>query len=247
MKLAPTQIDAFCIHQSFPRPKRGNGMKIKELIDRGLRGIIFDIDDSLYLERDYVRSGFLALNDLVYERYAVKGFGQHCWELFLNGVRGNTFNIALEQLQIKVDAEFVRKLITRYREHEPQISLLADAELCLKRAAKELKIGFLTDGPLASQRAKAKALGLEQYAAPIIFTAELDAPKPSPIGFKALELALNLRGDSLVYIADNPNKDFKGPKSLGWRTLRLRRPLSLHEHIPSQNDIDAECKELIWD
>ena len=54
---------------------------------------IFDIDDTLYLERDYVRSGF----DAVGRALSDERFGAYCWDLFCHGVRGNTFELALQK------------------------------------------------------------------------------------------------------------------------------------------------------
>jgi putative hydrolase of the HAD superfamily len=34
--------------------------------------------------------------------------------------------------------------------------------------------------------------------------------------------------DRLVYVADNPLKDFLAPKARGWRTLRIARPERIH-------------------
>ena len=54
-------------------------------------GVAFDLDDTLYLERDYVRSGFRAVAE-----YAVRGADVSAedaftflWHDFLAGVRGS--------------------------------------------------------------------------------------------------------------------------------------------------------------
>ena len=56
---------------------------------------IFDLDDTLYDEREYVRSGFDAVDNYMASN-GVHGFGNTIWSLFENGARGNTFNLALE-------------------------------------------------------------------------------------------------------------------------------------------------------
>ena len=73
--------------------------------------IIFDMDDTLYLERDYVKSGF----DAVGLALDCPGFGTFCWERFLDGVRGNTFDLALAAFP-GVHAE-IRDLVDVYRRH----------------------------------------------------------------------------------------------------------------------------------
>ena len=57
-------------------------------------GVVFDLDDTLYLERDYVKSGFRAV-----AKTAVKHTGTSAdeafnflWNEFTAGVRGSSFN-----------------------------------------------------------------------------------------------------------------------------------------------------------
>ena len=45
-------------------------------------------------------------------------------------------------------------------------------------------------------------------------------------------------------MADNPAKDFAGPRSLGWHTVRLRRADGLHAAAPSGPDVDREIVTL---
>ena len=58
------------------------------------------------------------------------------------------------------------------------------------------------------------------------------------------EARTGLTGDQFTYIADNPTKDFGGPKARGWRTIRIRRPASLHAGLASGEDVDAEITSL---
>lgn len=217
---------------------------LQSFLHLGLRAVVFDIDDTLYLERDYVRSGFEALNPLIQARFGVSDFAAVCWALFEQGVRGNTFNRAMEQLHLEPDPELLAGLVQAYRQHTPQISLLTDAKQCLDKAKTLFDIAFLTDGPLSSQRAKAKALNLEAYSSHIVYTAQISAPKPSPLGFSSLADSLGHAPQAMIYIADNPTKDFAGPKSLGWHTLRVRRPGALHRELASRGDVDAECTDF---
>jgi putative hydrolase of the HAD superfamily len=138
----------------------------------------------------------------------------------------------------------VSDLVKAYREHIPDISLAPDAETFLRRLA--VPVFALTDGPLASQRKKAHALGLDRWVAHVVFTAEHGPGfhKPSPAGF---ELIQSLNGDapaSHVYVADNPAKDFLGPRHLGWQTVRIRREGSLWEHTPTDGSADIELPSL---
>jgi putative hydrolase of the HAD superfamily len=42
--------------------------------------------------------------------------------------------------------------------------------------------------------------------------------------------AWGLAAEHLVYVGDNPHKDFDAPHDLGWACVRLRLPGQLHTH-----------------
>lgn len=196
-------------------------------------GIVLDIDDTLYLERDYVRSGFHAISPIV-----SPDFGQVAWQLFEAGERGNIFNLALDKLHISCSPELVKRLVEAYRSHRPDIQLLPDASDFVERHRSKIA-GFVTDGPLASQTAKASALGLPELG-PVCFTESLGPGKGKPCVEGFLWVAAQRAFDAYVYVADNPLKDFQGPRELGWKVVRIRRQGGLHFETPFEGRLDAE-------
>jgi putative hydrolase of the HAD superfamily len=208
--------------------------------------LVFDIDDTLYLERDYVRSGFEAAGLYAKYEYGIGGLSTACWSLFQAGVRGDTFDRALAVLGVTPPPGLVSELIAIYRAHRPDIELRDDAAACLARWRERAFLGIVTDGSAISQRAKIEALKLDALVDLIVVTAELGRAyaKPAPGAFALFETASGLRGSACVYVADNPAKDFAGPHRLGWRTVRVRRHESLHADVPSGRDVDVEIASL---
>lgn len=191
---------------------------------------VFDLDDTLYAERDYVRSGFDAVEPRVHERLGSHGFADECWSRFVAGGRGFIFDDVLRSRCGMVDAELVRELVDAYRLHQPRIELHADARRMIDRLRSlGLPMALITDGRATSQRAKIDALALADAFSPIVVTAELGEgrSKPHPAAFELVRDALG-RDRRFAYIADNPLKDFLAPNQLGWKTLRIRRPLGLY-------------------
>lgn len=209
--------------------------------------VVLDVDDTLYLERDYVRSGFQAVGRFAAEHHDLHGLVELAWGEFVAGRRGDIFDRVLRALGMVPDAVLVRSFVEVYREHDPTITMLPDAVDLVDRVRwRGLGLAVITDGPLASQRAKVGALGLWQLAAPVVLTVELGpgAGKPSPVAFELVERRLGVEGGGLVYLADNPAKDFRAPAALGWQTVRVRRSGGLHERAPSGSDVGVEVDSL---
>jgi putative hydrolase of the HAD superfamily len=204
--------------------------------------VAFDVDDTLYLERDYVASGFGAVG----AQLGRPDVAAACLELFAAGVRGDTFDRALRRCGLEPSAVRIAEVVRVYREHVPAIALAADARSCLDRLAGRAFLGVITDGPAASQRAKITALGLDARVDRAIVTADLGEGrgKPDPLAYVLLEEAAGELGAACAYVGDNPAKDFRAPAERGWVTVRIRRPGGLHAHVPSGADVQHEITDM---
>jgi len=198
-------------------------------------GVVFDLDDTLYLERDYVKSGFRAVAETAVKgtRVSADEVFAFLWNEFTAGVRGSSFDALLERYpEIQVD---VPTLVKRYREHVPNISYLPGIEpLLVELQSLNVPLAVISDGPLVSQAAKAEALGVSRYAEPVVLTDVWGQSfwKPHVRAFEHVGEALGLPPDRLVYIGDNPLKDFHVPTKLGWQSVRLRLPGQVREKLP---------------
>jgi putative hydrolase of the HAD superfamily len=215
-------------------------------MDRPNTRIVFDIDDTLYLERDYVWSGFAAVGRLVLREFGKAGFAESAWEKFRSGARGRIFDEVVAELGVGGGRRTVSRLVAEYRGHAPAISLLPDAVSFLEKEFGRRPLGCITDGPEESQEAKVRALALHSWLKPIILTAALGprCGKPSLVSYKRMQKELRGLGECFVYVGDNPLKDFAGAARLGWYTVRIRRAGSLHEVEPNGPDVMREIREL---
>lgn len=195
-----------------------------------LKCVVFDIDDTLYLERDYVRSGFRAVGDWVREALGVNSFFEEAWRSFEMGRRGDIFNGVLETLGIPASEELIRTLLSVYRGHDPAISLLPDSEQCLLSVTGKAFVGVISDGAVLGQQMKVGRLGLVSRCNHIILTESIgpEYSKPHPRAFMEMQQVAGCPPQACIYIADNPIKDFIAPNRLGWRTIRVRRLGGLH-------------------
>jgi len=210
-----------------------------------VRCVVFDVDDTLYLERDYVRSGIHAVSEWLAARMPASEFERRAWNMFIGGVRHTLFDQALEACGLPVERQLIEQMVEIYRLHSPSIRPTADAERCLDTLQAAVSLAIVTDGFAAGQRAKVKALGIENRMAAIVYTDDFENGfgKPDPRGFRAVEDVIGVTGSACVYIGDNPIKDFAGPRALGWRTVRIRRLDGLHADVEG-GDADVELPDL---
>jgi putative hydrolase of the HAD superfamily len=205
--------------------------------------IVFDLDDTLYLERDFVRSGFAAVDRWVGESFRISGFFDRAWALFEAGRRNDIFDRALSELAIQGSPELVQRLVDIYRKHEPSIRLAPDAEEALAAVCTRRRAALLTDGTRITQAKKVEVLDLFERLRPIVYTDGLGIgmQKPHPHGFLTIQNAFGLKPEGFVYVADNPSKDFVAPRRLGWKTVRVRRPEGQYAHLCVEAEQEADC------
>jgi putative hydrolase of the HAD superfamily len=205
--------------------------------------VIFDLDDTLYDEIDYCRSGFASvckrLAGLPGAPTANRIF-EALWKQFSAGNRTKTFNAALDDLRIDCDDRLIAELVQLYRTHVPNITLPSDSRDVLTQLTHKYTLALLTDGFLPAQRLKVQALGIENYFKTILYTEELgrDSWKPSPASFEKIMQTLNAPPQSMAYVADNELKDFFAPNKLGMTTIQLLRPSRIH----TQTSTDPNAK-----
>jgi len=207
--------------------------------------VAFDLDDTLYDEIDYCKSGFAAAAQFLVnlpDMPATERIFDAFWQEFIAGNRTRTFNAGLDQLGIRYDDKLIEKLVKVYRSHRPKIKLPQDSRDALGQLSSKWTLALLTDGFLPAQQLKVRALGLERYFKCIIYTEELGRQfwKPSPVGFEKLMETLNTKPENIAYVADNPIKDFIAPNKLGFSTIQIIRPAGIHTESCDQAGAAAQ-------
>lgn len=203
---------------------------------RPIRGVIFDLDDTLYSEKQYVRSGFRAVARLLERDEAEKKL----WEYFLEG------KSAIDELLNELGQQERKEQCLRvYREHMPEIELYKGVRELIQRLKGEgILVGIITDGRVEGQKNKLSALGLEQSITDVIITDALGGVrfrKPNDIAFRIMQCRWGIPFEEMVYIGDNPNKDFQAPKQLGMRSIYFENKDGLY-YSPEFSDDSAEMK-----
>ncbi len=196
-----------------------------------IKALVLDLDDTIYLEREYVQSGFRAVAEYLEEEgvTSADAIFDSLWGHFSRGGRGDAFDRLMEQFDIASDTASVNTLVSLYRDHDPRIGL-AEPGPFSELLNAPVVLALISDGWLDTQKAKLRALDLDDSFSAVVFTDQWgrDYWKPHHRAFERVERDLGLDGKALAYVADNPAKDFIAPNQREWLTVRLRLPGQLH-------------------
>lgn len=188
-----------------------------------MKVIIFDLDNTLYPEQSYVKSGFKAVARYLSEKYNCN-FDElflRIMDIFKENGRGSVFDKLLNDLNFNED---VSTLVYIYRYHFPDISLYPESLPILNDLKKCYKLALITDGRSFVQKRKVDALNIENYFDVIVFTDVLGENywKPSVEPYKFVLSFLSCDAKDTYYIGDDPYKDFKAPKILGMKSIQIK-------------------------
>jgi Predicted hydrolase (HAD superfamily) len=223
-----------------------------------IRAVIFDLDDTLYMEEEYVRSGFRCV-----AKYLSQRVNESAEELFVELVtlfeenKLNVFNRLLNKYHLN-KVKLIDKCLEVYRAHYPDIKLRVGAEELLKWLQYAgYKIGVITDGRPEGQWNKIQALNISKYCDHIIVTDELggiEFRKPNEVCFTKMIELLRVKPEESVYIGDNPLKDFVSGNKLGFETIMIINERGIYKQFEMKPEYRprvsisnfSELKKILW-
>lgn len=185
--------------------------------------LVFDLDDTLYNEQTFVESGFRAV-----ARFGATEFGwdpessfNFMIEILKKEGRGSVFDRWLEAFGRPAKG-LVKRCIAQYRQHSPKLKLFKEAQLLLPRIQNFPRY-IVTDGNKWVQMRKVRALDLAPHFRGIYITHQYGVKhaKPSSYCFDLIRKREFCDWDSILYVGDNPLKDFVGLNKLGAKTVRV--------------------------
>jgi putative hydrolase of the HAD superfamily len=208
------------------------------------QAVVFDLDDTLYAERDYVRGGYRAAASHLREALGRdEAFEDWLWQRFQAGQASGAFDALNEHFGLGLDAGAIAALVGVYRNHQPDIRPRPGAVEVLRRLRRRCRLGLLSDGYLPAQRLKLDALRIAPMLDAVVMTEEMGRQcwKPAPDGFVAIRAMLATAHEACAYVADNPAKDFIAPNRLGWRSVQLLCPGQIHSANAAPQSGQPQC------
>ncbi|WP_432453513.1 MULTISPECIES: HAD family hydrolase [unclassified Agarivorans] len=208
--------------------------------------IIFDLDDTLYLEQDYVLSGFYAIaKELASYGVSTDESYQHLCNYFHTKGRVGCLDSLLDTLKHIEAMPNIEELVLLYRSHKPTIQLSEMVKATLTKIQEQgIKTAIVTDGLGQMQKNKIAALGLKRYINHFIYCWDLDAPKPSTKGFELALSKLKCPAENCILVGDNPEHDIKPANKLGIYSIRLLQ--GRFKNIPDSQNYPANqhCQSM---
>ncbi|CAG9606597.1 HAD family hydrolase [Pseudoneobacillus rhizosphaerae] len=192
-----------------------------------VKAVIFDLDDTLISEKQYIESGFQHIAQSFSDKF--KKNDQELFQLLMdlfNESSNNVFNRVHDKLGFNYTKKDIVELVNQYRDHVPTISYFNDVLSCLEYLKdRKIKIGIITDGYANSQRQKLMAIKAYDYFDEIIITDQLGREywKPHPKSYKLMKEKLEVDFSEMIYVGDNPEKDFFISSIYPIKTVRINR------------------------
>ena len=189
-----------------------------------LKVVAFDLDDTLYPEDLYVQGGL----------HAVASYIEHTFKINRNLIykqllaakdknpRDKVFDTVLSKYNF-YNSFITEDLIRKYRSQALSITLYPGVKKLLDSLKKKYVLALITDGLTVVQMKKIKHLKIDTYFNYIYCTQDegVQEGKPDTKFFQKLLDDASISSLEAIYIGNDPQKDFLGPKKLGIRTIRV--------------------------
>jgi putative hydrolase of the HAD superfamily len=190
------------------------------------RGLILDLDDTLYPRERFVRSGFAAVAQHVSAKHGIDAGAAYALmtRTLAAGGAGREMQALCERFALP--PAIVPGLVDVFRMHTPSLFLSREvAETLRDLRADGWALAILTNGLPSVQFRKVAALGLTEFVDEVVYADE-HAPggKPSAAPFEAALRGLDLAAAQCVCVGDDAARDVRGARALGIPTIRMARP-----------------------
>jgi putative hydrolase of the HAD superfamily len=190
-----------------------------------IRAVLFDLDDTLYPQTSFLDAAWAAVADAAALYGVIPGALHTALACVASegSDRGRIIDRALAR--IHADVVPIGPLVAAFRACSPaQLPLYPGVREALAQVRSRARIGLVTDGEVQGQRAKVRALGLEDAFDAIVYSDDLGRAfrKPHPAPFQHLLGRLGVPPDAAVMVGDRPDKDVAGAAAAGLRAIRVR-------------------------
>jgi putative hydrolase of the HAD superfamily len=209
---------------------------------------VFDLDDTLFLEIDFLKSAYRHISKMIFPRLN-KDIFEEMWERYQN--KENVFQWLMNQYRDQIPELTIDRLLTEYREHNPDIEPTEGvADFLAESNRRNVLMAIITDGRSLTQRNKLKALNILPYFKDIIISEEFGSEKPDKRNY--IYFTEKYPQAEFYFFGDNTSKDFLTPHKLGWTTICIKDSgYNIHKQEiakqPTPDFVISSFKEIFLD
>jgi putative hydrolase of the HAD superfamily len=191
-----------------------------------IRAVIFDLDNVLYDEKDYIYASFRIIAAFLSEKKCLPEeeiFAKLVYDFKKKGsMYSRLFNDLIDDLEL--DKNLLQNILRLYESFDAEIKLFPASENILLTLRKMgIKLALVTNGGVRIQRNKIRLLGIEQFFDVVVFARDMPeaTEKPNPSAYSMAIRKMGVKAKETLCVGDNPYTDFWGAKRLGIYTMRL--------------------------
>lgn len=221
----------------------------KRIVLARINAVIFDLDNVLFNEQDYINAAYRNIARFLSKRYPISE--QQVYQKLLNVLQKKTsmyphlFDDLLTELGL--DQTLLTDILKIYVNTTLNLELHPCAEQLLNTLKKQkVRLGLVTNGNVETQRNKVRLLKIDKYFDTIVYAREAGKgkEKPNPEVYRVTLEALRSKPEETVCIGDNPYTDFLGAKKLGIQTVRLLNGEFKNVRLSAEYEADLAVKNL---
>jgi len=192
---------------------------------QNVQDIFFDLDYTLYDQRQYLRGAFedvayTIANECYLDPASLYRSLLATWER-VGTDYGYLFNDWMAQLGISTQSH-IKRCIEAFHAHQPKsLMLYPGVKQMLQDLKNDYLVGLITDGDAGMQQSKVAALNLEGRFDLIVYAGHLALRKPDPRIFQHALHDARLSATEALHVGDHPVKDVTGARRSGLRATRV--------------------------
>ncbi len=227
-----------------------------------IKAVIFDVDDTLYTQRQPFDRAF---EDLLEGKYEVdckelyKKFKYHNDKIYHHYMAGEwdidqvsiyRMSKAMGEYGYDYCEEDCLKFQQAYSHYQKFLQPSDTVKDMLTYLQDKVTLGIITNGVPFHQRNKINTLGVSRWVPEeyILVSGETAYNKPDPRLFKVMEEKMGYDTEEYIYVGDSLLHDMQGAKAAGWTTIYMnRRDITPDGEEEKNVDYMAMTEEEVFD
>ncbi|MEM4137786.1 MAG: HAD-IA family hydrolase [Candidatus Anstonellaceae archaeon] len=215
-------------------------------MEKKIKAIFFDLDNTLYPTRYYAKlARENAIKNMI--RYGLKTTQRESLEELDRIIKkyGSNYQFHFDKLLNKISKnqkhkeKIIAAGIIAYHKTKRKIKLYKNVKKVLKILKNKYKLYLVSEGIKKKQWEKIIRLGIEKYFDDFFITA-----KKTKKFYKQLLKKLTLKKENVLMVGDHPIKDWKIPKQLGIRIIKIKNKKYLADAAEKNYDFLEILKKI---